>query len=76
MNFLALNLANDVIKGKKSPEEARNAFARKAMMFMKGEKDPYTQKLMFTPNTGEAGFPDKTIIDKFKLLKTRSCPKG
>jgi hypothetical protein len=56
MNFLALNLANDVATGKKTVEEARQYYARAAMAFMKGEKDPYTQGLQF--NVSNSGTRD------------------
>ena len=58
MNLLALNLANDIITGKKTVKDARAYYAKAAMMFMKGEKDPYTQKLQFTPKAS-SGFPDE-----------------
>jgi hypothetical protein len=62
MNFLALNLANDVATGKKTAKEARMYYARAAMAFMKGEKDPCTQGVQFTVlrcNTGERDMPAK-----------------
>jgi len=58
MNLLALNLANDIITDKKTVKEARAYYAKAAMMFMKGEKDPYTQKLQFMPKAS-SGFPDE-----------------
>lgn len=59
MNFLALNLANDIITEKKSVEEARDYYAKTAMAFMKGKTDPYTEKLQFQPMGSKAAFPDK-----------------
>lgn len=58
MNFLALNLANDVATGKKTVAEARAYYARAAMAFMKGEKDPYTTGLKFTVSKGGTADPD------------------
>lgn len=58
MNFLALNLANDVATGKKTVDEARKYYARAAMAFMNGEKDPYTQELKFTVSKGGTGDRD------------------
>jgi hypothetical protein len=58
MNFLALNLANDVATGKKTVDEARQYYAKAAMAFMKGEKDPYTQGLKFTVSHGNTGDKD------------------
>lgn len=59
MNFLAVNLAKDVIDGKKSVEEAREAYASIAMKAMKGEKDPYTEGLTFEPSKTPKGDPDE-----------------
>lgn len=47
MNFLALNLAHDIVTGKMGVEEARKFYGKVAMAFMKGEKHEYTQKLAF-----------------------------
>jgi hypothetical protein len=47
MNYLALNLANDIVTGKMGVEEARKFYGKVAMAFMKGEKHEYTQKLVF-----------------------------
>jgi hypothetical protein len=59
MNFLALNLAHDVVTGKRTVANARKTYADTAMAFMKGEKRPYTQKLQFEVAKGGAGDPDQ-----------------
>lgn len=59
MNLLAINLANDVATGKKSVDEAREFYTKTAVRFMKGDKDQYTQKLMFDVAKGNTGDPDK-----------------
>ena len=46
-NFLALNLANDVVKGTKSVEQAREYYAQAIKDLMAGKQDPYLQKLQF-----------------------------
>jgi hypothetical protein len=58
-NFLALNLANDVAMGTRSVEEARDYYARAIKDLMSGKKDPYVQKLQFTPQrrTADADRP-------------------
>ncbi len=43
MNLLAINLANDIVTGKRSVEEARAFYAETAMAFMKGQLDPYVE---------------------------------
>ncbi|HAM36369.1 MAG TPA: hypothetical protein DEB40_05860 [Elusimicrobia bacterium] len=48
MNFLALNLADEVIKGKKSSVEARDFYARTVSLSKAGKTSPYMQGLLFT----------------------------
>jgi hypothetical protein len=62
-NFLALNLANDVASGKKSPDEAREQYAKTIQDLMAGKKDPYVQKLQFTAQRSAAD-PDKPATMK------------
>lgn len=59
MNFLAVNLAKDVVEGKKSVEEARDAYASIAMKAMKGESDPYIEGLQFDVAKAPVGDPDQ-----------------
>lgn len=47
MNFLALNLAHDIITNRRSVEEAREMHADIARAYMKGEQHPYTRELRF-----------------------------
>lgn len=49
-NFLALNLAHDVITGKKSVEEARKSYGEMVMQAKAGNKPEYMKKLMFSSN--------------------------
>ncbi len=49
-NFLAINLANDVVTRRKSVPLARAYYARAISIFKKtGRMDPYMQRLQFTP---------------------------
>lgn len=48
-NFLALNLANDIVTGKKNVTEARSYYARAVKEMMQGKMDPYLAKLQFSP---------------------------
>jgi hypothetical protein len=47
MNFVAINLANDIINGTKSVDEARDEYSRLYEAFQQGEKPPYTQAFQF-----------------------------
>lgn len=58
MNLLALNLAHDVITGKRTAADARAFYARTAMAFKQGDKSsPYVRGLIF-PQEANAGDPD------------------
>lgn len=62
LDLLILNLANDVIRGEKTPAEARMAFGKIAMGMMKGEKHPYTEALQFqTEPLSATQDPDKAL---------------
>jgi len=53
-NFLALNLANDIISGKRDVESARRFFADTAAKGVSGKSSDYTTKLLFTPKSDTA----------------------
>lgn len=57
-NFLALNLAHDIITGKKSVDEARKAYGDIIKEKMNGGDPEYMKKLTFEPQKN-AGDPDK-----------------
>lgn len=57
--LVALNLAHDVITGKRTPADARAFYAKTAMAFKAGDKSsPYVQGLIFQPEPNAAD-PDK-----------------
>jgi hypothetical protein len=59
MNFLALNLAHDIITGKRSVSDARAFYARTAMAFKQGDRSsPYVTGLIF-PTEPNAADPDR-----------------
>ncbi|MBA3579901.1 MAG: hypothetical protein H0W42_07945 [Gemmatimonadaceae bacterium] len=59
MNFLALNLAHDVIMSKRTPADARAFYAKTAMAFKQGDKSsPYTRGLIFQSESNAAD-PDR-----------------
>ena len=61
-NFLALNLANDIVTGKRSVEEARKFYAETIKALMAGQKPAYTQKLQFSVSKGGTADPDKPAM--------------
>ncbi len=58
-NFLALNLAHDIVTKRKRVAAARAYYSRAIATFKKtGRMDPYMQRLQFTPPTGGTADPD------------------
>lgn len=61
-NFLALNLAHDIVRGNKSVDEARRAYGEAMKAMMAGNPPETTQRLTFQPSR-TAGFSDQPIIE-------------
>ena len=64
-NFLAINLAHDIVMGKKSVSDARTAYTE-AVAEMKHPE--YMKGFIFSPPTGMQGDADKATIDKSKTM--------
>ena len=62
MNFLAINLANDVATGARTAEEARQFYAETAMAFMEGTSDPYVEGFVFEVPDGGTADPDEPAM--------------
>lgn len=62
MNILTLNLADDIVKGEKTVDEARQAFAELAVKHMMGMAPDYTQRLQFDVPQGDQGDPDESNV--------------
>ena len=61
-NFLAINLAHEIVTGEKSVEEARQAYAEAMVMAEMDEPPETTQSLQFEVAEGDERDPDETII--------------
>jgi len=61
MNYLALNLAHDILTGATDVDEARHTYTEKAAAFMMGKSDPYTEGLRFAADTDSADRDVTTI---------------
>jgi hypothetical protein len=61
MNFLALNLAHEIITGQKTVDEARKTYAETATAFMTGTSSPYTQGLRFETARGRTTDADQMV---------------
>lgn len=49
LNFLALNLADEVLSGKRTAGQARELYRRTSELTAAGKSSPYTSTLLFTP---------------------------
>lgn len=61
MNFLALNLAHDIVTGQRTVEEARRFYSKTVAAFMRGERPAYTQGLQFQVPRGGTADPDSPM---------------
>lgn len=60
-NTLALNLMNDIVTGKKNPQEAREYYAKEFLDYRRKKPTPYMDELHFEPGTGTAD-PDVRVL--------------
>lgn len=63
-NFLALNLMNDIVTGKKSVAEARQYYGEEFLNARRKQPTPYMEKLRFTPGTGTADTDQRLLSDE------------
>ena len=61
-NTLTLNLAVEIIEGRRTVEDARRFYGETAAAFVMGRPAPYAEKLQFAPPSGETADPDEAII--------------
>mgnify|MGYP006199982003 CR=1 FL=1 len=62
MNFVAINLAHDIITGKRNVREARDEYSRIYKAYNEGEHPPYTTGFQFELPKGDTSDPDvKTL---------------
>ena len=61
-NFLALNLMHDIVTGAKTPDEARDYYAKEFLDHRRKQPTPYMDGLRFTPADGEAADPDQRVL--------------
>lgn len=62
MNFVAINLAHDVVTGKRTVAEAREEYMRLYQAYKKGEKPPYAQSFQFPLPKGDTGDRDRPTL--------------
>jgi hypothetical protein len=57
-NTLTLNLAVEIMEGRRTVEDARRLYGDTANAFVLGRDAPYAEGLLFQPPTGETGDAD------------------
>ena len=62
MNYLALNLADEIGRGERSVEEARRMYAETASAFALGRSSPYVEGLRFEVAHGGTADADGPLI--------------
>lgn len=72
-NFLAINLANDVVKGTKDYKTARDFYAKAVKEMINGGKPEYMQKLQFNVASGNTTYADEasSIITEEDMMKAK-----
>lgn len=66
-NFLALNLAHDIIAGKRSVDDARKYFAQEFLNYRSMASAPYMNGLKFEPR--HSADPDERILSDSELKR-------
>ena len=61
-NTLTLNLAVEIIEGKRTVDDARRFYGETAAAFVLGRSAPYAEGLLFTPPSGDTADPDESVI--------------
>lgn len=65
-NYLALNLARDIVEGVRTVGEAREAYVQNMVDFRAGRPTPYMENLQFEPQR-DAGDPDTSTTSAHEL---------
>jgi hypothetical protein len=61
-NILTLNLAVEIIDGRRSVEDARELYAETAAAYVMGRSAPYAERLLFTPPAQGTADPDESNL--------------
>lgn len=61
-NFLALNLAHEIVTGKRSVGDARKMYGEQVMAMKAGRPAPYMARLLWTPPMGGTNDTDKPVM--------------
>ena len=61
-NFLAINLAHEIVTGKRTVDAARMMYGEQIMAMKAKRRAPYTEKLLFPVPTGGTGDQDRPLM--------------
>jgi hypothetical protein len=70
MNFVAINLAHDIMTGKMSVKEARDEYTRLYKAHKEGKTTPYAQGFQFELPEGATGDPDVVTLNEASQAAT------
>jgi hypothetical protein len=70
-NFLALNLAHDIVSGAKDVDEARAYYAKEFLDYRRKKPTPYMEGLQFEPPRGGTADPDERVISDAELEEAK-----
>lgn len=62
MNFVAINLAHDIITGERTVDAARTEYARLYEAYQNGQKEPYTERFQFELPSGDTKDIDISVL--------------
>jgi hypothetical protein len=66
-NFLALNLAHEIVIGERTAQEARDYYAKEFLDARRKQPTPYMEGLRFDPPPGSAADPDERVLSDEQL---------
>lgn len=70
-NFLALNLMHDIVAGVRSPQQAREYYAREFADYRRRKPTPYMEGLRFRPETSHAADPDTRVLSDEDIARAQ-----
>lgn len=72
-NMLTVNLAVEILEGRRTVDEARELYGETAAAFVMGRDAPYAEKLLFEPPAGDTNDPDESIVasDMLEQMKEK-----
>lgn len=66
-NYLALNLAHEIVTGERTAQDARDYYAKEFLDARRKQPTPYMEGLRFTPSSGSAADPDERVLSDQQL---------